>query len=587
MKKAQSIVLRVVPLALCLVLFLSLFCGCSSGFLERDIWDEQESKNDQPQSELTGQANDALPTIQKFMDGLASGDASAMAELILVPENADMTPWKIAYTFLQEFEDVFYIKETDAPLNAIVEKAKGADGALEYEGALENSIGRSDGDLCVQYKVNVRCDQSYRQDRTIEFCVKFGMVKNDDSWYIESADAPALLGDIDKFYGIFDGKVFSDGVAWVEFCTGWGCIDTNGNILFKLNGEIPCTDFYDGIALVGSSEETMRAIDKTGNEVRPNGNVEYDKVYANGYWSKVYKDGVWKQVSLQRYFHGIVFVEQDIDTYETAETRIGAFDASGNWIIEPTSEIKTVSYIGEQIYNIDIGNDRCFNAETGEFFDNPGYDILSEHELEFNNDDQGRFHIAIFENGLSVGSGYSEPIKILDTFGNKTALPLEGDYAGPLGNGMFFYRDSFCDVNGKMVLDLSSENLYSDGQVLRVNAGFLPHFVDGYCAIDIQNDARNNFLAIIDTSGVKQFEPIRVLSHGMLSEGILWIQTEDAYCYIDLSGNELFSHPGDRCEFSNFQNGYGRVKIITSAATSSEFDMIYIDKNGQPAAWGY
>lgn len=577
MKKTRTGFERIVLFALCLALSVCLFSGCGAGI------DYQESGNGQLQSELGGHAGEALETVQKYMDGLAGGDKSAMAKLIFVSDSEDTTPLRMANDFKRVFEDAFYVNETDSPLNAIIEKAKGYDGTLTYVGTAENSISRSGGDLCVQYEINVCCDQSYRQDRTIEFRVNFNMVKENDSWYIKNADAPTMEGDLDKFYGILDGKDFSDGVAWVEFCTGWGCIDTNGNILFKLSGEIPCTDFYNGIALVGSSEDAMRVIDKDGNEVRPNGNVEYDKIYASGYWSQIYRDGVWKPVSKQKYFHGIAFVEQVIDTYETAETRIGAFDASGNWIIEPTAEIQSVSYIGEQIYS--IGNDRCFNAETGEFFDDPGYQILSKTELEFCNEDSARIK-AIFENGLTVANDY-ESVEILDSSGNVTELPLEGSYAGPIGNGMFFFRDAFYNVNGEKVLDLSAFHFYEDGQVLHVGAGFLPYFVDGYCAVDIQNEAWSNFVTLIDTSGTMQFEPIHVLRHGMLSDGILWINTEDGYSYIDLSGNVLFSLPGDRCEFNNFQNGYGRVKIITNLATSDEFDIIYIDKNGQPAAWGY
>ena len=184
----------------------------------------------------------------------------------------------------------------------------------------------------------------------------------------------------------FEGKSFSDGVAWVKFVIydeeeedatlNYYCIDKKGKILFEINSAEPTSDFLNGKATLNNNT----VIDKKGKVISSADDGLYDEIISN-----TIGDGV--------------FVKQDIDEFDEKATKIGLLNVKNNeWIIEPTEEITGVDDIdldnvnfkykedyekqGDNLHLLEGVNveNRWYNCETNTIISRSEYDDIIDKQ---------------------------------------------------------------------------------------------------------------------------------------------------------------------------------------------------------------
>jgi hypothetical protein len=328
-------------------------------------------------------------------------------------------------------------------------------------------------------------------------------INNLDELYseVQKGDKAIYIQSYANLLGQYDGRNFSDGVAWIYLDFGTFCIDKTGKILFILKDTSPVTDFNNGIAVLKNGD----IINKTGKVILSKSSNMYDEVILKD------KDRIDDQ---NKIYNGVVFVQKKTESYKGTMMSVGAIDNKGNWIIEPTTEFSKAEHIKDGIYN--VGTKQIDDNRTEDiFFDVTTKKIITKDEVDKKN--------------------YSK---------------------------LTFYNDGFYDFYkeagmtskmelGNKVIDLSKYKCDSNKGIETTASDF----VDGYSLVDIHNKYEHTeWYTIIDKSGKEMFE-LRKLNDwetlGRISCGLLNIESSDKTDFIDVNGNTVIKGiPGHVGEFS-------------------------------------
>ncbi|MEE0884967.1 MAG: hypothetical protein U0L59_07035 [Faecalimonas sp.] len=531
---------------------------------------------------LTGCGSDkkkAMETIEKYMNAWAANDMTTMYECYdpdLQAASEGLTNSIAGYFGIENGYS------TGLALGGLFQNAfqDAAGLSVDYElvKVQESEFEKNDGHVDAKYKATVEFEK-YDASVDLEILYKFDMVKRDDNWYIKNVVEEQIESDeeiqerVQKFVeevnknkvdkakkeGLSQptkqARAFSDGKAWVsgeEIGASWVCINTKGEILFSLErGMKPGTDFSNGAALIfnynGSQIKKFQLINDKGQEIA---NLDgYD-----------FKENVGEPFLLWK----------NIDTFEGKWTEIGFMDSKGKWTIPLTKEHAFISedeisdylrYCGNGVYASSDGNYEyiCFSAKTGELYNINDYPYYSDGYVVINHlQEDGSCKVAIID---ELGNYQSTGI-VAD-------LSVTGAYAphGKYAEGMYFDRNAkkFYDANMNVKIDFTQydieKNFYNQ----------LPCFVDGYAAIQFEND----YFTIIDKDGNFMFEPIKANSSSNISEGIVGYcssneEGKTTWYYIDMKGNVLF------------EGAYGALEFHDGCAlVESKEGYYYINKKGE------
>lgn len=317
---------------------------------------------------------------------------------------------------------------------------------------------------------------------------------------------------------------FSYGKGWYldNSSEEWTCIDVDGNILFTLPyGYVPISGFIQNLCLIQREGYKCILIDESGSQVFSDlttGDSECLMLSENNG-----KINIWLHIVK--------------DTYDGHSETLQVIDGEGKVISEYVGlNMGHIKHMGEinskglELKNLGDGMYQCsryvFNTNNNSYFlyeDNRG---LSEE-------------IRNFENGYGVG----EDGKIINSNGvvrftkpNRTAMGnyREGVYF--LGNWEEIYshgkyhstfRGAFYNVNGQVELDVSQYTLVN-----------VPFFEDGYCVMNILNEAGVIFTAVMNRNGEFLFEPVEGQRTVKISEEIIVVNGDLIQIY-DLEQNTI------------------------------------------------
>ena len=443
-------------------------------------------------------------------------------------------------------------------LGSASEQALGVEIEYNYKDVINNNITENDGDITVRYELAVTNNET-KEEAKQDVSWTFHMVQKDSKWYIQGYDKPqTILSDeeqeqIDsinsvgtKIQNIKKGSDFSDGVAWVEskknvngnYESRYYCIDTNGTIIFELESDYKpyaysgsATDdwfFSNGVSLIiykeHTEEEYWKIVDKTGNDVM------------------ILVDGE-TVLCPQMLENGYVVVFGDYESVYGNERKYGLISPSGEWTIQPSSDISSIEYSGSDVVFIESYNNRnnayFLNVKTGAKFDRYiELDGMSRDISEIKFDDG----YAVFLEDIFADEKRKYCLFRISSEGKveKLFIPYDGSYdleCGDLSDGLVFidvdvYNSpdrGFFDMNGNMIVDLSPYDVHS-------TALHDCKFTDGYCAMNI-----NGFCVFVDSNGRNVFEPIKIENDDIVfNDGVLRIVESDGVCYYDTSGNRLY-----------------------------------------------
>lgn len=419
--------------------------------------------------------------------------------------------------------------------------------------------------LSQSFNAEIKNDQIIFGDITLKKAT--GKSNSANSYYddINSFGTPKS----DDYYGeesliILDGRNFQDGVAWVKLSdNNWSVINKEGKVLFSLNsGSKPSTDFCKGIAIVN------------GNTI-----INKNGVILNNVFDGKYNYEILSNISIGIFgkFEGYVFVRVVVDTFEKTENRIGVIGPDGEWYIEPTNQLADShaiypcpSYFGEGMYLIEDGP---LNSGVSYFLD-----INSKKIVEI---DRLTSDYLTFENGWLIDPLRYQYVAISNKDGNVyTIYPKLNDgnvisTAGKYRDGLFYGTDlyakegHFYDIYGDMAIDLSK---YKIKHIAFKHDE--PYFSNGYCFLEIVNDQGSEWFTIIDKQGNFMFEPRKIVEHGEISEGLVFLNmSNNLSVYIDMNGNEIISI--DCSKAYDFSEGLALIV--------KDGKIYYIDKSGNIA----
>ncbi|GHU82655.1 hypothetical protein AGMMS50284_4880 [Clostridia bacterium] len=355
------------------------------------------------------------------------------------------------------------------------------------------------------------------------------------------------------------GGEFSGGLAWirVDGITAHYCINTKGEVLFFTEGipsdsgqliADPKSAFYNGVAVL--EDDTI--IDKDGNILASPYESGFDSTLISNNYNYFIND------------MGYVWVEKSIDTFEKTETQYGVINNKGEWHLNLSADYSFIDdplteYLGGNLYKYMDSSvkDTESNRNMYVIFDlSKKKEIYRDFELEGIYD-----HVS---DTLLVKNAREDWIKKINSnrkVEELTNIKTDGVISS-FSDGLFFIESegNFYDLNGNAVLNISKYHMN--------NTINMPHFVDGYCLLDIKNEEDSEFYTIIDKKGNRMFEPRKAEKHGVLSDGLLRI--EDDGSYINVKGEVVISNCYDG---TDFKNGVARI---------GDIDVKYIDKKGNP-----
>ena len=304
---------------------------------------------------------------------------------------------------------------------------------------------------------------------------------------------------------------FHDDVTWLEVWfsadeTADCVVDTDGNVLFKCDGESAGTNFYNGVAQMDD-----RLIDKHGNTI-----WSVDDAYAYG--DSIWGAGNTRDVFIytifdhnedyRKRYYGYTALSMTIDCFDFSGIVYGVIDSEGNWLVEPVRD--KYGFLNGDNYGVfEPDGNSLYNVMTGEYLEFPetdeGYDAHYDTRLKWIMHNE-----AIREGGLTFR--YENEFEHVATTG-------------------------FYDESGTLRIDLSEYDVDNDS-----NMGT---FYNGYRTLNIYNADGDMFYTIIDTQGNRVLYPIREWYHGPFTGEYFCRYNDDnqgdndRYYYCDAEGNNV------------------------------------------------
>lgn len=353
-----------------------------------------------------------------------------------------------------------------------------------------------------------------------------------------------------------DATAFSDGVAWVKYIDSHG---TRQAGLLHTDGEVhPLdiigpdsyfgADFSDGYSYVNLAD-TFVIIDDLGSIAVQGPEDGSYEIVAGG--------------------DGIYLVHQEVKGFDANEDRYGFIDVSGNWVLEPTTELPladpkhdlpSFSYMGEHIFT---------SADRGFLFHMYNVDTGDSHYV-YDIEEASSFH-----NGIAIIAD-EENVYTIDTHLNPTVL-FERYCMNDVicaSEGVLFYEGTiykdgdyhnvarFYNMQGEVIIDISDYDLYwteSDGNFYC--------FEDGAAAVCLEGADHKEYITLIDIDGNFRMEPMR-------------------YNVIAGSGEEPF---GTYSDGKMFVNGLDEPVVLCADGTvqSVNYSFSYMDISEIRFADGY
>lgn len=351
-------------------------------------------------------------------------------------------------------------------------------------------------------------------------------------------------------------KDFSYGKGWyLDNSSGeWNCIDIEGNVLFSLPfGYEPVGGYIQNLCLIQREGYKKIIIDEGGNQVfadMATGDNEILMLSENSG-----KINIWIRIIK--------------DTYDGHSEILRVIDGEGMTVSEYTSlsglpfdsingpNGSQLRDLGEGMYQcgayiFNTNNNSCFRYE-----DNAG---LIEDVLNF-------------EDGYGIGKDG----KIIDSNGAVCFTNSNRAKVGNYREGLYFvgyweeifitgkyygtYRGAFYDVNGQVELDVSQYALEN-----------IPFFEEGYCVMNILNEAGVTFTAVMDRNGEFLFEPVEGQRNVEISEEIIVVNGDLIQIY-DLKQNTINTLDENIKWVDAFSDGWAVFGL-------SSGNKGFIDKNG-------
>ena len=229
---------------------------------------------------------------------------------------------------------------------------------------------------------------------------------------------------------------------------------------------------------------------------------------------------------------GYNIVHKRVDNYDGAYDMVGVVDDNGNWIHQLSkkhifidgSDLRSFAYMtsgsgkttAEERERLRISGTKksLFYCDEGMFMlTSPGSlgsqmgavtTSQSEAYIYNANDNIGFYLEPSYALNLKFSGGYivvrdNRRVKKVSSSGKTTELNVPNDgLVGAYSDGLFFAKDSFYDINGKKVINLSEHNW-----------GFVsaPYFKYGKSRIEFRNNAKTTYYTEIDKSGNVLYEP--------------------------------------------------------------------------------
>jgi len=399
------------------------------------------------------------------------------------------------------------------------------------------------------------------QKQTVQPQEDSTLTSNDNNDDLESS---APISETQTYF--YDGRDFSDGVAWVKrtSTSNWEAIDNKGKFLFSLeSGEEPKTDFSDGAAMVrisgSDNNESEKLVEKSGTVIFP-------------------KDDDRNSYKLLAYYGKYYFVRRHINTFEKTADETGVINNAGQLMFSPTDDLSidwqsTGSTGKKGIFDmVDYHGNNFYDAYTNEFFksgDDDKYKVASERLISQLY--QGNL-IYLHSNGNS-----SSPLWYLWPSQTHNSMSYNYSYTDQFQNaselGFHETKTGFYDKDKNLVIDLSS---YKD-------AFAIGDFSDGYCTLRVDNPQDNSFWTVIDSKGTQMFEPIAQESSKVSCGRVLVKQGENnddkSEYYIKVNGGTVIPNITDG---SDFAEGDCLAKVGQKDSENSK-EVNYIDTNGNIA----
>lgn len=392
---------------------------------------------------------------------------------------------------------------------------------------------------------------------------------------------------------------FSDGVAWVYYEENWIIIDTKGNILFCLNSDCePVTDFINGFAVIKKQNENNKRIliDKKGRNVL----IEFMTMH-NTDDTQISVLSIGKNKELVDIWLKVV-----TDTYPENKEEIWVFNQfSGMGVKSGELNYKNLAiYSKEMIESNDTINFERFNdmdiPDDGVYINPLGEGMYtlsiknqnkSDKAVVYNTNSGELFHIKnLYDSSVYTDGVMSTKDSIIDMHGNTIRqMDISDAVVGRYSEGLYivgqtknnlFICDGFYDLDGKKVIDLS-------GYATRTSPN-LPFFKNGYCVLQLVNDADDDYFTILDKNGKLLFKPQRGTVIGndwneeycVTDNTIIVYDDNREYRYVDINGKNVLEKDKFPLEedtnqvLEKFHDGFVKMK-------NAENEYVFIDKEGQ------
>ena len=358
---------------------------------------------------------------------------------------------------------------------------------------------------------------------------------------------------------------FSEGIAWIQFEEAGekitAAIDTEGKELFRVSGDVRyCAPFKDGLSYYVIYHE---ANINSYNEF-----YDTQEVIVDSAGNELYRtsDGHLGSEIVDEYIlaqgDGEFLVFRHLSGMEKDTWQLGTIDAQGN-VVSDWLDRNTIStscwgyrnvtaingdyymyldaqqdteyysrYLGDGIYYLSdqlIGNDDAYYVPSKQLYWGTDYRPISDAVGGRFVNDKGRV-LYVAEDSIATDDNASDGL-----FGYYPYRFREGMFYRTQGNPKGYY-----DVNGNLVV--SMEQFYPELS----SWGY--GFTGDYAVVEITGQDDKTYFTIIDRSGQKQFDPMRVMSFDdTITAGYAMISDEETghYWFIDMAGNRLHDMSAD------------------------------------------
>lgn len=339
---------------------------------------------------------------------------------------------------------------------------------------------------------------------------------------------------------------FSDGVAWVSIHNPEDgirvssvCIDTNGNILFKVDPNLFFTSkFENGVSLCETLDGICNIVDKKGMIIFSSKDGLFDGVLAHG-------DGYF---AVYKYKDGFDSAGYDIIFLNSNGERLnGEYDL--------LDSLPSLTYCGDGIFANCIwqsvggsGNYVFIDAKSDTYFQVDGINNGSPSFVD------GVCLVDIGFWGMLPALIYADgTIKELN-IGN-----YNPDFLCPIADGGFVFRGYYNESQSILFYDIATETVTMLGNYgERVTRWSELRFDSGHLLLPMVGADGKNYYTIVDKSGQSLFDPVTCESAYALGEDRIRVEYKDKTVIYNGKGEIVFELPAGQ-SVGSYHDGVARL----------------------------